>query len=126
MPLKRSGKDFKGLCPFHNEKTPSFFVVPAKQIYHCFGCGEGGNAFGFIMAMEKVSFVEAVRMLAERAGIQVREEGGGSEESSGFDKEKLYRANEWAAAEYEKCLWEDPRGAQAREYLSSGEGLKRR
>lgn len=120
VPLKRAGKDFKGLCPFHNEKTPSFFVVPAKQIYHCFGCGEGGNAFGFVMAMEKVSFPEAIRMLAERAGIRV--ETGDEPQAGGIDKEKLYRANEWAAKEYEKYLWDDPRGAPAREYLS-GRGL---
>jgi DNA primase len=120
IPLKRAGKDFKGLCPFHNEKTPSFFVVPAKQIYHCFGCGEGGNAFGFVMAMEKVSFPEAVIMLAEKAGIKV--EQGEEQQTGGIDKEKLYRANEWATKEYEKHLWDDSRGAPAREYLS-GRGL---
>ena len=65
MPLKRSGKDFKALCPFHNEKTPSFFVSPSKQIYKCFGCGEGGNVFGWVMAMERVSFGEAVRSLGQ-------------------------------------------------------------
>jgi len=116
IPLKRAGKDFKALCPFHNEKTPSFFVSPAKQIYKCFGCGEGGNVFGFVMAMEKISFAEAVRMLADRAGIKVEEDRG--EPESGIDKEKLYRANEWAAKEYERLLWEDPRGAPAREYLA--------
>lgn len=120
LPLKRAGKDFKALCPFHNEKTPSFYVSPSKQIYKCFGCGEGGNIFGFVMAMEKISFVEAARMLAEKAGIKVEEDRADAEQ--GIDKEKLYRANEWAAKEYEKYLWEDPRGAPAREYLS-GRGL---
>lgn len=121
IPLRRAGKDFKALCPFHNEKTPSFFVSPSKAIYKCFGCGEGGNVFGFVMAMEKVAFPEAVRMLAERAGIKVEEEVSPEPEGA-IDKEKLYRANEWAAKEYERLLWDDPRGAAAREYLV-GRGL---
>ncbi len=121
IPLKRAGKDFKALCPFHNEKTPSFYVSPSKQIYKCFGCGEGGNVFGWIMAMEKVTFTEAVRILAERANIKI-EETRSRDEVSGVDKEKLYRANEWAAKEYEKHLWEDPRGAPVRKYLA-GRGL---
>jgi len=69
--LKKRGKNYVGLCPFHNEKTPSFTVSADKQIYHCFGCGAGGNVFTFIMEHEKVSFIEAVRYLAERAGIQL-------------------------------------------------------
>ncbi len=116
IPLKRAGKDFKALCPFHNEKTPSFYVSPSKQIYKCFGCGEGGNVFGWVMAMENVSFGEAVRLLAERAGIKVEESR--SRDESGVDKEKLYKANEWAAKEYAKHLWEGDRGALAREYLA--------
>jgi len=121
FPLKRSGKDFKALCPFHNEKTPSFYVSPSKQIYKCFGCGEGGNVFGFLMAMEKVDFIEAVRMLAEKAGVKI-EEDRAAVETGGIDKEKLYRANEWAVKEYERLLWDDPRGAPAREYIA-GRGL---
>jgi DNA primase len=69
--LKKRGKSFMGLCPFHAEKTPSFSVDPARGFYHCFGCGVGGNVFTFIMQMEKVSFPEAVRTLAEQAGIQI-------------------------------------------------------
>ncbi len=117
VPLKRAGKDFRGLCPFHNEKTPSFYVVPSKQIYHCFGCGEGGNAFGFVMAMEKVSFVEAVEMLAERCGVKVQTTGR-QEEFGGIDKDRLFKANDWAASVYERLLWDDPRGEPAREYLA--------
>lgn len=116
IPLKRSGKDFKACCPFHNEKTPSFFVSPAKQIYKCFGCGEGGNAFGFVMGMEKLSFVEAVRHLAEKAGIKIEEDRQPTEKG-GIDKDVLYRANEWAAKEYEKYLWDGEKGAAARQYL---------
>lgn len=126
IPLKRSGKDFKALCPFHNEKTPSFYVSPSKQIYKCFGCGEGGNSFGWVMAMEKVSFVEAVEILAERAGVEIEKSRGGGEPggggTGGVDKERLFGACEWAAAEYEKHLWDDPRGEPARQYLA-GRGL---
>jgi len=71
VPLKRSGQNHKGLCPFHNEKTPSFFVSPQRQTFKCFGCGLGGNAFSFVMAHEHCSFLEAVEMLAERAGISL-------------------------------------------------------
>lgn len=71
LDLKRSGSNFKALCPFHPEKTPSFMVSPGKQIYHCFGCGKGGNAFNFLMEYEGVSFVEAARKLASGIGIDV-------------------------------------------------------
>jgi DNA primase len=67
--LRQRGHNYFGLCPFHEEKTPSFAVHPDRQIFHCFGCGKGGNAFGFLMEMEKISFIEAVRVLAQRAGI---------------------------------------------------------
>src|SRR5262249_37107385 len=69
--LKKSGQNFTGLCPFHTEKTPSFAVHPVKQIYHCFGCGVGGDVFKFIMTVEKLSFPEAVRAVAEKCGIPV-------------------------------------------------------
>ena len=69
--LKRSGRNFFGLCPFHNEKSPSFSVSPDKQIFHCFGCGVGGNIFTFISKIEGISFREAIEVLAERANIQL-------------------------------------------------------
>ena len=69
--LKKVGKNFVGFCPFHSEKTPSFTVSPEKQIFHCFGCQTGGNLFSFIMQMEDCSFPDAVRLLAQRAGITV-------------------------------------------------------
>ena len=69
--LKRSGRNYFGLCPFHNEKSPSFSVSPDKQIFHCFGCGVGGNAITFIMNIEGCGFVEALQILAERANIQL-------------------------------------------------------
>ena len=67
--LKRSGRNFFGLCPFHNEKSPSFSVSPDKQIFHCFGCGVGGNVYTFLMKIEGINFIEAIQMLAERANI---------------------------------------------------------
>src|SRR5712692_5331938 len=69
--LKKSGQNFTGLCPFHSEKTPSFAVHPVKQIYHCFGCGVGGDVFSFVMAMERCEFLEAVRTVAEKCGIPI-------------------------------------------------------
>src|SRR2546423_12983978 len=72
--LKKSGVNWKGLCPFHGEKTPSFMVNPKKGIFHCFGCGVGGDAFGFLMRQDKLAFPEAVRMLAKQAGGALPEE----------------------------------------------------
>src|SRR5215813_3360139 len=69
--LRKSGQNFTGRCPFHSEKTPSFAVHPVKQIYHCFGCGVGGDVFKFVMEMDKVPFPEAVRIVAEKCGIAV-------------------------------------------------------
>src|SRR5476651_2236558 len=69
--LKKSGQNFTGLCPFHQEKTPSFAVHPVKQIYHCFGCGAGGDVFKFVMELEKCTFPEAIRTVAEKCGIAV-------------------------------------------------------
>ena len=76
--LKKRGRNFFGLCPFHSEKTPSFSVAPDKQIYHCFGCGAGGNVFSFIVEHQKVSFIEAVQQLGHKYGIQVDYQSGPS------------------------------------------------
>ena len=72
--LKKSGNNYLGLCPFHNEKTPSFSVSQSKQMYHCFGCGVGGNVYTFIMEYENYTFVEALKYLAERAGVNLPEQ----------------------------------------------------
>src|SRR5271163_3936636 len=69
--LKKTGQNFTGLCPFHQEKTPSFAVHPTRQIYHCFGCGAGGDVFKFVMELEKISFPEAIRSVAEKCGIAI-------------------------------------------------------
>lgn len=118
VPLKRAGQNFKGLCPFHQEKSPSFSVNPARQIYHCFGCGVGGDIFNFIVRHEGVTFPEAVRELAEKAGIHIPEERRGrAEAQDGEEKEILLRVNAEASAYYRRLLLDDPRAETAREYL---------
>ncbi len=100
--LKKRGRDFWGCCPFHAEKTPSFKVDPATQLWHCFGCGAGGDVFGFVMRSEDVDFPDAVRMLAERARIEIVEEGGPSAPPG--RKERLMAACEAAADFYHRVL----------------------
>ncbi|MBN2452827.1 MAG: DNA primase [Candidatus Omnitrophica bacterium] len=113
VPLKKVGRNFKAPCPFHHEKTPSFIVSPDKQIYHCFGCGAGGNVFSFLMKQENIQFPEAVEMLAENAGITLpREISRGA--SSELDN-KLYKANEIAAQFFQANL---AGNKTAREYLA--------
>ena len=82
VPLKRKGSSYFGLCPFHNEKSPSFSVSRDKQMYYCFGCGAGGNVFTFIMEYENFTFPEAVRYLAERAGMELRNRNSAQKQSS--------------------------------------------
>ena len=102
LDLKRSGRNFKALCPFHGEKTPSFMVSPDKQIYHCFGCGKGGNAFNFIMDYEGVGFVEAVRKLAKDAGVEVERYLSGGEARERL--EPYYRTVEFVSGFYGEML----------------------
>lgn len=97
--LKRQGSRYVGLCPFHNEKTPSFGVNPSMGIYKCFGCGKAGNVFGFLMEVENVGFVESVRMLAERSGIALPEPQAAEEEAAG-ETESIYHALRFAARFY--------------------------
>ncbi len=101
--LKKAGKNYKGLCPFHSEKTPSFNVNPEKQIYHCFGCGKGGNIFSFIMEYEKLPFGEAARKAADFAGIRLPKYQS-SEEKDAYTS-NLYNINEQAARFFERHLW---------------------
>ena len=114
--LKRSGRNYFGLCPFHNEKSPSFSVSPDKQIFHCFGCGVGGNVFTFLTKIEGIGFVEAVQTLAERANIQLP-----TLESSGDSKKeelktKVYKVNEFTANFYHENLYK-PDAKIAQEYV---------
>lgn len=104
--LKRAGQNLKGLCPFHSEKTPSFMVNPAKQIFHCFGCNKGGDIFTFIMNYENMTFPEAVSFLAERAGVEPRFVQKGSEIKKGL-KEKLYAINREAMYFYRNNLFKN-------------------
>ena len=116
LTLKKAGANYKALCPFHQEKTPSFMVSPEKQIWHCFGCGEGSDIFGFVMKMENLEFPEALRMLAERAGVALKRRQFKPEE--GRDrKTRLFQINNLAAKVFHKILLEHPSGRMAREYL---------
>lgn len=117
--LKPRGKNFFGLCPFHNEKTPSFSVDPQKQLYHCFGCGEGGNVFNFIMAQERLDFIEAVKFLAERKGISLPGSLDKAEDEEAKRKrQELYKINRAAALFYHQNLL-SKEGIHALEYLRS-------
>lgn len=113
--LKKRGKNFLGLCPFHKEKTPSFNVSPDKQMYHCFGCGVGGNAFTFVMELEKVSFIEAVRTLADRAGITLPTEGGDTTQAT--ENEGLYNVCRLAGLHFHENLMSTVEGKLALEYF---------
>jgi DNA primase len=116
LQLRKRGKNYLGLCPFHQEKTPSFNVSPEKQMYHCFGCGVGGNVFTFVMEHEKVSFVEAVRTLAQRAGITLPLDGAGGRGES-TEHEGLYDACRTAGLYFYETLVSSVEGKLALEYF---------
>ena len=115
LPLSKKGANHWGLCPFHHEKTPSFSVNESKQIFHCFGCGKGGGAIRFVMEMDSLPFPEAVRKLAEQAGLQVPEESPGD----GMWREKRRRVLELnkEAARFYRAMLSDPRGAAVASYI---------
>jgi DNA primase len=118
LPLKRSGVNNQGLCPFHQEKSPSFNVNSARQIFHCFGCGVGGNVFSFLMRMEGLSFPDAVRRLGEKVGIEVEEEAVSPDEiRRREERERILRINEVAGGFYHQTLLEDEAGVLGRRYL---------
>ena len=118
VPLKRAGRAFKARCPFHQEKTPSFHVNPELQIYKCFGCGAGGDVFKFVQEMEKVSFPEALAMLAEKAGIALAYDEADRDEARRWreGKQLLYRMHDFARRFFQEKL-ASPEGAGARAYL---------
>ncbi len=103
--LQKSGTNWKGLCPFHREKTPSFMASEEKQIWHCFGCGKGGDAIGFLMEIEGIEFKEALRILAEKTGVELPKYNR-QEEKGGISKKKILEILELAAKFYEKQLWD--------------------
>jgi len=119
--LNRRGRNYLGLCPFHQEKTPSFTVSQEKQFYHCFGCGRGGNVFSFLMEHERMTFPEAARLLAERAGVRIPERE--VDDIRRGELEKLYYANQ-VAGEYFREVLRSPQGAPVREkYLIESRGI---
>jgi DNA primase len=121
VPLRKAGRSYKGLCPFHSEKTPSFHVDPDKGFFHCFGCGKGGDVFKFIEEHEKLAFPEAVRMLAQKFGMALPEPVEGTSEDARRDaalREELLKIHEAAAAYFREQLALTP-GARARQQLAS-------
>ena len=116
MYLKRSGRNYFGLCPFHNEKSPSFSVSPDKQIFHCFGCGVGGNVISFIMKIEGCGFVEAIQILAEKANIQLPTLENNVDSQREELKAKVYKVNEFTADFYHKNLY-TPNAKIGQEYV---------
>lgn len=120
VPLKRAGSQFRANCPFHNEKTPSFYVNPARQSFHCFGCGKGGDAISFVRDYENLPFTEAVRKLASRSGVQIREEEANPEvEQQRKSKGRLLDLHREATEFFHRLLLKSPEAAHAREYLKS-------
>jgi len=114
--VKKAGSAFKALCPFHHEKTPSMQISPQKQIWHCFGCGEGGDVISFVQKYENLEFKEALRLLADRAGVQLPEYRPKNPEVEN-EKDTLFRINDFAARFYHQVLVSDVRGKEALNYL---------
>ncbi len=115
--LTKAGRTFRGLCPFHSEKHPSFFVYPEQQSWHCFGaCGTGGDVFSFIMKKENTDFGEALRILAQRAGVKIPSRS--EPEAGKGERERLYQVNEAAAQYFHNRLLNSPDGEKARDYAA--------
>lgn len=118
--LKKSGRNYMGLCPFHNEKTPSFHVSADKQLYHCFGCGEGGTVINFIMKSENLDFVDALKTLAQRAHITLPEpEQSPQMQRNVRRKQRMLSANTFAAKFFYNTLVKDPNAQKGRDYVAS-------
>lgn len=118
--LKKKGRDYAACCPFHNEKTPSFYVSPGKQLFKCFGCGKGGSVFDFIMEIEGCSFPEAVRVVADKTGVTVPVETDNARDYEEREKHRaeLIQFNQWATEFFEQNLIETPEGRRALDYLA--------
>jgi DNA primase len=114
--LKRSGRNYMGLCPFHKEKSPSFCVSPDKQIFHCFGCGVGGNVIHFIGKIENLNFIESLELLANRAGIELPKSGNAEDDRISRLKSRVYELNKCAAEFYHQNLYK-PTAKPAQEYV---------
>lgn len=116
--LKKSGATYMGRCPFHGEKTPSFSVDPARKLFYCFGCGAGGNAFGFVQEKEGLDFADTVKMLADKYGVRLEyEKGSPASELRQKSRDRLYKLLDQAAAYYSRVLWQSSQASFARNYL---------
>jgi len=116
--VKKAGVNFKALCPFHNEKTPSMQISTQKQIWHCFGCGEGGDIFSFVQKYENVDFKEAIKLLADKAGVKLPNYRPPDAQAE-TEKDLLYRINDFAARYYHQILIVDAKGKEALQYLKN-------
>ncbi len=116
--LKRSGKDYSGLCPFHGEKTPSFHVSQDKQLFHCFGCGASGNLVQFVMRMEGLDFVEALKVLADRVGIILPEDNGIADNLIHEKKQRIYGMNKFSARFFYNNMMKNEKGRVALRYFN--------
>ena len=121
IPLKKAGRNFRAVCPFHNEKSPSFMVSPERQIWHCFGCQKGGDIFTFLMDYENMEFPEALRVLARKAGVELKTYKFDNEAYS--EKEKIYNLNKQALKFYQYVLLKHPLGKKALSYLIQTRGM---
>ncbi len=117
--LVKSGRNLKGLCPFHSEKTPSFTVFSETSGYYCFGCGAGGDVIGFIMRAENLDYISAIEFLAKRAGITIPDSGDGSAQSRGVSRSRVLEMNKCAARFFRDMLFDERIGGAAREYIAS-------
>src|SRR6185437_910043 len=118
--LRKTGGIYKGLCPFHQERTPSFIVTPARGTFKCFGCGEGGDAIAFVEKLENLDFVGAIEFLADRFNVPLEyEESSPEQDRQRRQRERLFALLEQATSFYERHLWDSPRGEAARGYLES-------
>src|SRR5437773_4951330 len=118
LPLKHAGANFTALCPFHKEKTPSFNVNPHLQIFHCFGCHKGGNVFTFVKEYENITFVDAVRRLAERARIPLEFDSAPGQQQARHIKETLWQIHEQITQRWQSALANEAAGQIARDYLA--------
>src|SRR3954468_4014503 len=121
--LRRAGARYTGRCPFHEERTPSFSVNPVDKLYHCFGCGAGGDVITFVRESEQLDFAGAIEWLAERFGIPLEyDESSPQADEARRRRDRLYELLDAAASFYERYLWDSQAGSAARDYLK-GRGL---